>query len=139
VHRSFENTGVEVVIGMHMDDIESEAPVYWFLRRAISRSPETSDRANTGYASSRLCPVALEQLTRLEELEMPRPDVIGHGREYQIVILDGARYRLRGRALHADGQSAGYEIDSNVGSPLARWVDAMLAALEPCWTPVSEP
>ncbi|MEA3045880.1 MAG: hypothetical protein QOJ53_212 [Sphingomonadales bacterium] len=107
---------------------------YWF-RRASARDgfgpPE--------YATTAECPIAHDRLESLEQIPMPVPDLPGFGRESTQIILDGAQYVLETPALHQDGQSGDLKLTSNVGSPLARWIDALIAALEPCWRPVRPP
>jgi hypothetical protein len=84
------------------------------------------------YASTRSCPAARRQLEALEDLPLPHPDVPGIGDETRIMTLDGASYRLEGEALYGPN-SAEMRVESNVGTPLAHWIDATLAALMPCW------
>lgn len=107
---------------------------YWF-RRAAARDgfgpPE--------YATTVECPVAHDRLESLEQMPMPAPDLPGFGREMTQIIADGAQYVLEARAIHQDGQLGDLRLTSNVGSPLARWIDALMAALEPCWRPVRPP
>jgi hypothetical protein len=107
---------------------------YWFIRSPRDRGGKRIGRSD--YTSSTLCPQAMAKLRDLEHLDMPRPDVPGTGDEETVIVLDGVLYTLRGWARHADGQLGEYSIESNVGSPLARWIDSMSDALEQCWRPL---
>jgi hypothetical protein len=88
----------------------------------------------TTYATSRACPAALRQLIALESLELPRPNVPGLGDELQTITMDGVTYRLEGLGLYGPA-SANFTLESNVGTPLARWIEGTLATLAPCWRP----
>ncbi len=98
---------------------------HWFQRSATGAD-------SVAFASTRSCPRARAQLEALERLALPSPDVPGLGSELQIMTLDGVRYRLQTRALY--GQSgAGLTVESNLDTPLARWINEALEALAPCW------
>jgi hypothetical protein len=62
-------------------------------------------------------------------LPAPAPYGIGKG---SYIVLDGIEYRLKAPASYA-GAPGTVEITSNIGTPLANWVEASLVALEPCW------
>jgi hypothetical protein len=47
--------------------------------------------------------------------------------------MDGTGYSLRAPTGFANGTLT---ITSNVGSPLAAWIDGAFRTLEPCWSPV---
>lgn len=103
---------------------------YWFRRT----SPRDASLP-PAYTGTRDCPAARAVLESLEQLAMPAPDVPGTGRDAGTIVLDGVGYSLEARAIHADGQSGHVRLTGNVGSPLARWAQAMEAALAPCWQP----
>ena len=105
---------------------------YWFLREVQDEDERVSDSA---WASSATCPAALPVLKRLEALEMPKPDVPGYRRNGGVIVMDGVSHRLSGVSRHRDGQPGDYSIESNNGTPLARWSDALFRALERCWRP----
>ena len=108
-------------------------PTYFFTREVEDREEHLRARA---WTSTEVCPAALPVLRRLERLAMPHPDVPGYRRGANVIIMDGARYRLNGIARHADGQPGDYSIESNVGSPLAQWIDKLFSVLEKCWRPL---
>ena len=110
-------------------------------RRQISRPAEIL------WADSRMCPAMLPVLRALQTLPPPRPSVPGIEPMPGADIVDGVGYQLRVPAHFAgggkvrsrlalgssDGQMWFY---SNLGTPLADWVDKSLAALQRCWSPV---
>lgn len=88
--------------------------------------------ATISYARTSTCPAARAQLEALESLTMPRPDVPGFRDELQVNTLDGASFRLEAPALYGPRRTD-LILESNVGTPLARWISTTLAALAPCW------
>jgi hypothetical protein len=131
VRRSFETITTEVDVATLYNEGRDRTGQYWFRRKVTSSE---TGAITYSYTSTAACPAALHPLERLEQLPMPQPDVINFGRELGIVVTDGAQYELSGRAIHADSQVGEYSIESNVGTPLAHWVDSMLVALRPCWS-----
>jgi hypothetical protein len=132
VRRAFENTSTEITVAAFSNYEEVERGDYLFRRVVTSGDNDTTVYS---YTNTSACPAALPPLRRLARLRMPQPEVPIFGREENIVVTDGAHYILRGRVIHADTQVGRYEIESNVGTPLALWVDSMLAALRQCWSP----
>ena len=88
--------------------------------------------AAVSWASTRDCPTARDRLQDMEDLALPTPNVPGVGRELETITMDGIVYRLETLGLYG-GASANIVLISNVGTPLARWIDATFAALAPCW------
>ncbi len=64
---------------------------------------------------------------------MPRPAPYGVEAEAPTIILDGAFYELKAPSTFSNGQMT---ISSNVGSPLAKWVNGAFAGLATCWSRV---
>ncbi len=129
IRRAFEDTTTEITLGTS----ESLQPGNYLFRRRITSAG--GDHVEYAYTNSRDCSAALVPVRRLRRLRMPHPDVPDlSGNEYGIVVTDGARYVLEGHAMHPGNYLGDYRIESNVGTPLARWIDTMLAALEPCWS-----
>jgi hypothetical protein len=85
-------------------------------------------------ASTRTCPAAWAVVDRIEVIGMPWLDAPGAGRASGSEVLDGADYVLEAPALHPSGMAGRARIESNGGTALADWVDAMMRTLEPCWT-----
>jgi len=107
----------------------SREPGQWTLRRTAT---DRSGAETVTYTDTRACPAALQELQAVESLELPRPDLRGFGKELQVITLDGAGYSLTTAALYG-GDAGEIKVQSNVGTPLARWIDKALKALEPCW------
>lgn len=86
------------------------------------------------------CPAAVKALRRLRTIEMPTPilpipDPDGVQKDEGDIILDGRVYRLDVSSANLNGQSiGGVSMESNVQTDLAKWSEAMLAALGPCWS-----
>jgi hypothetical protein len=89
-------------------------------------------RVTVAWATTKACPAVLPYLEAMEQLPMPVPDLPWFGNEPQEMTLDGAGYRLSTRALYS-GKMSEVVVQSNVDTPLARWIDQTLAALAPCW------
>ena len=80
------------------------------------------------------CPAARSVLASAVQLEMPRIGIIGLEDDSILVTADGVRYRLNAEAAYPGQSLYDIEINSNLNTPLARWVDQSLLTLEPCWS-----
>jgi hypothetical protein len=101
------------------------------------------------WADSSRCPAMLPVLRAMQALPPPRPSVPGLEPNPGADMVDGVAYLLRVpahfagggdkvRTRFAFGSSDGQMwFSSNLGTPLADWVDHSLAALERCWSPVA--
>jgi hypothetical protein len=84
------------------------------------------------------CPAAMTQLRKLRQVAMPKPvlpipvnDEVDEGDLY----LDGRVYTLNLASANVNGQAVGaVSFHTNLNTDLARWVEGMLAALQPCWS-----
>ncbi len=99
------------------------------LRRTSTNARGVSVDTST---STGKCPQVLARLQALEELSLPQIDLPAFGKEVEMFTLDGAGYQLIAPALY-DGAMSNLMVRSNVGTPLARWIDQTLTALAPCW------
>lgn len=99
------------------------------LRRS---STDRGGAVSVAFTNTSACPGVLSLLGEMEQLELPRPDLPGFGKELEWVIMDGATYSLTAPALYR-GRESRLVVQSNVTTPLARWIDRTLSALEPCW------
>jgi hypothetical protein len=100
---------------------------YLLRRTAIGRGS-----AVVTWAMTRRCPAVRAQLAAMENLQLPALDVPGLGQETKFITLDGVIYRLEGTARFG-GAPASVMLQSNVNTPLARWIAETFAVLEPCW------
>jgi hypothetical protein len=99
--------------------------VYWFERQVTI----PGRRRSVAWTDTRSCPAARAGLVQLGALT-PRFDSLGD-EDVLDVVADGATYALE--APVADG-NGNMRIETTSNGPVRAWVDAMLAALEPCWT-----
>jgi hypothetical protein len=86
--------------------------------------------SETFSTSSVTCPAARKVILSMRELTMPRPAPYGAGGDSGSIVLDGTTYVLSAPTNYPAGRMT---ISSNIGSPLARWVNHAFRALEPCW------
>ena len=84
------------------------------------------------------CPAAMAQLRKLQGVAMPKPVLPIPGAddaEQGDIYLDGRVYTLDLVSANVNGQAVGaVSFSSNLNTDLARWVEGMLAALQPCWS-----
>lgn len=83
------------------------------------------------------CPAAVARLREVERLTGPSARIpLAGGEAWGGSVMDGTSYTLDAQFGAWDGQSNGpVHLSSNVNTRLAKWVDAMLDALRPCWSP----
>ena len=95
---------------------------FWLRRVRVVRGRET-----IGWTDSRTCPAVRPAIAALRQLPVPpvAPPGLSTGGD---IILDGIGYSLR-----APTDSGEITIRSNIGTPLADWIEATSKALEPCW------
>eukprot|EP01037_Dinobryon_pediforme_P023631 gene23631-25129_t len=86
------------------------------------------------WADSHTCPAVRPVLDAMRAVASPQPRVPGID-PYGDILLDGTGYRLTTMARFANGQDGELTYSSNIGTPLATWVDRSLAALARCWKP----
>ena len=99
--------------------------VYWFERQIMI----LGRRQSVAWADTQGCTAARTHLARMAALA-PRFDRLGSEDEVELVA-DGASYVLD--APVADGNGS-LHVETTSSGPIRTWIDAMLAALEPCWT-----
>jgi len=106
---------------------------YWF-RKTVQ--PDNGQVVETLWADTRTCAGGRAALEELAMLETPRPQVYGlDGRDDVMVTTDGVTYRLETETA-PPFQNGQVRLQTNVGTPLARWVEAAFAKLNGCWTAV---
>jgi hypothetical protein len=83
------------------------------------------------YADSGNCPAIQNVIKSMKSLKMPAPAPYGWwDGPLRLRVQDGIGYSLSAPSSDSNGQMT---ISSNMGSPLAAWVDSALKKLEPCW------
>ena len=111
-----------VEIGTRGYDSERRQLDFW-MRRTVT----TRDVPVVTWAESRSCPAVWDVLARMRDLPVPRFAPMGVTRGPQLP-MDGTIFALR---TYSDGGEI--VVQTNEGTPLAEWVEASLAILEPCW------
>ena len=98
---------------------------YWFERQIVL----LGRRQSVSWTSTQGCPAARAQLARLSTLA-PRYPALGEENDVD-VVADGTTYTLQAPTAAGNGTM---RIETMTRGPIEAWVDAMLTALEPCWT-----
>lgn len=124
------------------DHAQDRTP-YLVVRREVSIvedwNAEPEDWVVTStltWADSRTCSGLVDSVAAMEDLELPTLSVPVFGtQDIPLMTLDGVGYELRSR-MSLWGDHAGYDalISSNVGTPLADWVENFRSTAEACWT-----
>lgn len=124
------------------DHAEDRTP-YLVVRREVSTvedwNAEPEDWVVTRtltWADSRTCSGLVDNVAAIEDLQLPTLSVpIFGSQDIPLLTLDGVNYELRSR-MSLWGYRGGYDalISSNVGTPLADWVENFRSMAEPCWT-----
>jgi hypothetical protein len=134
VRPALGGSSARVEIGIKRVDPQG-APEYQFRGEIVERRGAPARMVS---ADTHSCPGSLDQLRALQKLSMPQPDVPGidEGVEINEIVMDGARYVLKMDGAWPDRTNFNgttLAIASNVGTPLAQWVNSMLVTLKPCW------
>jgi len=122
-------TVVEVEIGTKDSRV---TPVAYYIRRTIKR-PDVADEV--AEADSRTCPAIRGILESMEKIPGPRLVAPFLDQDGLMITTDGVGYELTAPSQYRDAGEADMTIRSNVGTPLANWVDESLKALAPCLPP----
>src|SRR4051794_1811299 len=117
----------EVEVGTLGYDSTRKRPDFW-LRRTVVRGVEHKEEIT--WADSRTCAAARPVIASMREIPVPKFAPIGSS-DGPPVILDGIAYSLR---TYSDEGTLAAE--TNLGTPLAAWVEGALKALDSCWTKV---
>lgn len=104
--------------------------------RLDRRVTDRNGSVTSTFADSRTCPVVMAQMAEVERLPMPAFVAPGSNRLTTVPItLHATHYSLAMRG-HEDesNTTALMELRAQSGSPLAKWSEETLEALEPCWS-----
>jgi len=108
----------------------------WF--QAVTDGQEVGAPGQYRWTDGAACPEAMTELRKLREVAMPRPVLpipVADDEELGDIYLDGRVYSLELESANANGQAlGGVSFSTNVNTDLSRWVERMLAALQPCWS-----
>ncbi|KRB48616.1 MAG: hypothetical protein V4514_18685 [Pseudomonadota bacterium] len=121
-------TGVTLYLRGSMDDHE-------MIARRVEM--DSGDHAVISWASSKTCANLISATVELEDLQVPRIEVPGAGREPRqaAVALDASSYFVWAddARFSGGGHSAQIELRGVDGSPMAEWIDRTLGRLTGCW------
>ncbi len=104
-------------------------------RRGLAIRKASRTESAPIWANSFDCPQVEPIIAALEEVEPPRIDVLGVGRDYPPrMTLDGASFALSVRWPTWNGLVGGeLRMAGNYGSPLADWAQRLDRELGDCW------
>jgi len=97
--------------------------------RLITRTGDGSSISS--WATSRTCRGVREAVEALGSIPFPAVPSPRDGTE---IIVDGVTYSVLFSARYGTQDSGLLELRSNVGTPLAAWVNKMIATTKPCWS-----
>lgn len=125
-------TGLQVDVTIGTKAVHDGAAVYWVSR--VVRRRGSSDR--TSETDSQSCPAILSLLRSLADLRLPRPSIPHLDTDTIIVTADGVDYRLTVPASYGSDTDGQVTFQSNVGTPLADWVERANDELDKCVAPI---
>ena len=100
-----------------------------YTLRLITRTGDGSSISS--WATSRTCSGVREAVEALNSIPFPAVTSPRDGTE---IIVDGVTYSVLFSARYGSQDSGLLELRSNVGTPLAAWVNKMIATAKPCWS-----
>lgn len=95
-----------------------------YTRSSLQGAPEIK------WADSATCPAIRTIVMSMRSIKMPSPAPYGVPDQSMTLTLDGTLYSF---AAPSSDNMGKVTISSNVGSPVAAWIDASLKQLAPCW------
>ncbi len=129
-HPELRRVTTQVEVGFLPD--MAGASQYWF-RKTVT--PDGGKIVETAWTDTRSCPAARPLLENLARLEAPHPHLPGLDGNNDIAItMDGVTYRLDADSAPPFGGGR-LVLRTNVGTPLAQWVESALTGLAACWKP----
>ncbi|GGD59702.1 hypothetical protein GRI62_00585 [Erythrobacter arachoides] len=114
---------------------------FWF-RRTVPRptadgaADGIAEAANVTWTDTRRCPGARDAVVAATQIEPPGIHVPGipvRPDGSVILSLDGVRYAIRASSHYDSYVGSDIVFESNVGTPLANWVEGSLGVLANCW------
>ena len=104
---------------------------FWFRRTVERDGPD-----DIAWTSTESCAGARDAVVAATQFAPPRVSVPGLPMRpdgSSGLTLDGVQYAFRSSAHYDSNGSSSISFTSNVGTPLANWVEGSLAILEECW------
>lgn len=100
-----------------------------FDLRLTSRAAD--DTLTVKWTSTERCKEARTAALRLRDLPFPAVRLPSDPEE---VVLDGTSYSVKFLAGYGSQNNGELELRSNVGTPLAAWINTTLSNLDNCWS-----
>ena len=125
-HHMLSHIVIDVAIGSTQSD---KGEVIYWVRRTTRHLDESPGVAHTDNVR---CPALLAVLRSMRDLPAPRPAPPLLDNADILVTADGTLYELHAPAAYSGRTPGEITLSSNVGTPLANWVERSLAALQPC-------
>ncbi len=125
--RSGSLNHVSEIIDIATGDRGKDAEFRYILRRtknSLKAEPEVA------WADSATCPAVRSVIASMRKIQVPSPAPYGLENQSAAITLDGTGYSLTAPSSDNMGRLT---ISSNIGTPLAAWVDTSLKQLETCW------
>lgn len=113
--------------------LRAERGNHYWLRRVNRKAGRTS----VNWTDTHRCAAARDVVQAASGLEPPRVEIPGIPvtPDGSITLtLDGVQYSFESGAHYDGNGSSRIRFTSNVGTPLARFVESSLEALEACWS-----
>lgn len=118
----------EVDVGTLGFDSARNRPNFW-LRRTIVRGVQHKEEVT--WTDTESCAPARPLIASMRDIPVPKLAPVGSSKGPPIV-LDGIAYSLR-----TDSDQGKLTMDTNIGTPLAGWIENALKVLDSCWTPAT--
>lgn len=127
------SNGAVVRVGYY-DTGPGRPPGQWFERETKGRDGVSV----LSWTTAKECPAVSAVYRAMDRIELPR--LTPPGSDAILVVADGTWYTLERDAFYKpDGQIGRIRLESNVGTALSTWIDAMMKALAPCWSQARPP
>ena len=98
---------------------------FWLRRTVVTRGVVPTEEVT--WADTRTCPAARPTLASMRNIPVPKFAPIG-STEGRPIVMDGVAYSLR---TYSD--QGKLTAETNVGTPLAAWIESALKAFDGCW------
>jgi hypothetical protein len=119
---------MKVEVGTLGHDRSRDRLDFWLRRTVVTG---IDHRAQQTWADTRTCARARPLLASMRDIPVPKFAPVGSSKGPP-VVLDGNAYSLR---TYSDQGTLTAE--TNIGTPLADWIDRALMDLDSCWTNLS--
>lgn len=122
VSPQLRRTTTAVTIGIYFFEKGTRQPRFWLRKTEPGKPLQWTDTLRCPAAAD-----AIEAMRAIQTHPNPPPN------DDLILTMDGVAYELDAPADFGP-RTGRLRMTSNVGTPLAKWADATLTALAPCWS-----